>query len=162
MNQSLARIAVQAEGRNEYSAKAWQSRIAAAKAEMPEKQKREGIEFYRKYTEVMLRRYQRLSLRAGRMPSCLGQDMFRGRTSTYRIHSFEDAVIFVYDMNRCLEKMDSFERELLMRVAVQEYTQGEAAQLLGVSLRTVVRRYAQALDCLTEILLDRKLMRIQY
>jgi len=96
------------------------------------------------------------------MPSCLGQDVFRGRTSTYRIHSFEDSVIFVYDMNRCLEKMDAFERELLMRVAVQEYTQGEAAQLLGVSLRTVVRRYAHALDCLTGILLDRKLMRIEY
>jgi predicted DNA-binding protein (UPF0251 family) len=125
-------------------------------------QKRAGLEFYRKYTEVMLRRYQRLSMRSGRMPSCLGQDMFRGRTSTYRIHSFEDSVIFVYDMNRCLNMLDAFERELLMRIAVQEYTQGEAAQLLGVSLRTVVRRYANALDCLTGILLDRKLMRIEY
>lgn len=127
-----------------------------------ETQKREGLQFYRKYTEVMLRRYQRLSLRAGRMPSMLGQDVFRGRTSTYRIHSFEDSVIFVYDMDRCLEKMDVFDRQLLMRVAVQEYTQGEAAELLGVSLRTVVRRYANALDCLTGILLDRKLMRIEY
>ncbi len=124
--------------------------------------KREGLQFYRKYTEVMLRRYQRLSMRSGRMPSCLGQDVFRGRTSTYKIHSFEDSVIFVYDMDRCLTMMDSFEHELLMRVAVQEYTQGEAAELLGVSLRTVVRRYANALDCLTGILLDRKLMRIEY
>ena len=96
------------------------------------------------------------------MPSVLGQDVFRGRTSTYRIHSFEDAVIFVYDMERCMEKIGDFERELLLRVAIQEYTQGEAAHMLGVSLRTVVRRYAQALDCLTEILLERKLMRIQY
>ncbi len=71
-------------------------------------------------------------------------------------------MIFVYDMDRCLEKMDAFDRQLLMRVAVQEYTQGEAAELLGVSLRTVVRRYANALDCLTGILLDRKLMRIEY
>ena len=169
MNLGLALVDVYAEGCRQpaqrlgaVSAQEKQRTTDVAARTTGEAPKREGLEFYRKYTEVMLRRYQRLSLRSGRMPSCLGQDVFRGRTSTYRIHSFEDSVIFVYDMNRCLEKMDAFERELLMRVAVQEYTQGEAAQLLGVSLRTVVRRYAHALDCLTGILLDRKLMRIEY
>ncbi len=123
--------------------------------------RRPGLEFYRKYTESMLRRYMRLSMRAGRMPSFLGQDVFRGKMSTYRISSFEDAVIFVHDMDKCLERIDTFSRQILTRVALQEYTQGEAAHLLGVSLRTVVRRYADALDDLTQILLDRRLMRVE-
>jgi len=123
--------------------------------------RRQGLEFYRKYTEAMLRRYMRLSMRVGRMPSFLGQDMFRGKMSTYRISSFEDAVIFVHDMGKCIEKLDSFSQKMITRVALQEYTQGEAAHLLGVSLRTVVRRYGDALDDLTQILLDRKLMRIE-
>lgn len=123
--------------------------------------RRPGLEFYRKYTESMLRRYVRLSMRTGRMPSFLGQDVFRGKMSTYRISSFEDAVIYVHDMDKCLEKIDSFSRQIITRVALQEYTQGEAAHLLGVSLRTVVRRYADALDDLTQILLDRRLMRVE-
>lgn len=122
--------------------------------------RRQGLEFYRKYTETMLRRYMRLSMRVGRMPSFLGQDMFRGKMSTYRISSFEDAVIFVHDMDKCMEKLDAFSQKLITRIALQEYTQGEAAHLLRVSLRTIVRRYGDALDDLTQILLDRKLMRI--
>ncbi|HEX4021625.1 MAG TPA: hypothetical protein VHX63_10800 [Acidobacteriaceae bacterium] len=122
---------------------------------------RQGLAFYRKYTEAMLRRYMRLSMRVGRMPSFLGQDVFRGKTSTYRINSFEDAIIFVHDMEKCIERLDAFSQQILTRVAIQEYTQGEAAHLLRVSLRTIVRRYGDALDDLTEILLDRKLMRIE-
>ena len=124
-------------------------------------QQRQGLAFYRKYTEAMLRRYMRLSMRVGRMPSLLGQDVFRGKMSTYRISSFEDAVIFVHDMERCLQKLDAFSQKLIARVALQEYTQGEAAHLLGVSLRTIVRRYGEALDDLTQILLDRRLMRVE-
>lgn len=122
---------------------------------------RQGLAFYRKYTEAMLRRHMRLSMRVGRMPSLLGQDMFRGKTSTYRISSFDDAVIYVHDMGKCIEKLDAFSQQLITRVALQEYTQGEAAHLLGISLRTVVRRYGDALDDLTQILLERKLMRVE-
>lgn len=126
-----------------------------------ESMQREGLAFYRKYTEAMLRRHMRLSMRVGRMPSLLGQDVFRGKTSTYKISSFEDAVIYVHDMGKCIAKLDAFSQRLITRVALQEYTQGEAAQLLGISLRTVVRRYGEALDDLTEILIERKLMRIE-
>ncbi len=122
---------------------------------------RQGLAFYRKYTEVMLRRHMRLSMRVGRMPSLLGQDMFRGKTSTYRISSFEDAVIYVHDMEKCIQQLDMFSQKLVTRIALQEYTQGEAAHLLKVSLRTVVRRYGNALDDLTQILLDKRLMRIE-
>ena len=121
---------------------------------------RPELAFYRKYTEAMLRRYMRLSLRVGRMPALLGHDAFRGRMSTYRVTSFEDSVIFVYDVEKCLKKLDGFSQQLIRRIALQEYTQGEAAGLLGASLRTIVRRYGDAIDLLTQIFLDHRLLDI--
>ena len=112
------------------------------------------LAFYRKYTEGMLRRYQRLSMESGRVPSLLGREMFRGRVTSYKVRSFEDVVIFVNDVERCLKRLGRPEQQLLERIAVQEYTQGEAAGLLGMSLRTVVRRYPAALDELTGIFLE--------
>lgn len=118
------------------------------------------LAFYRKYTEAMLRRYARLSLSVGRMPALLGHDAFRGKMSTYRVTSFEDSVIFVYDVEKCLKKLDELSQELIRRIALQEYTQGEAAGLLQVSLRTVVRRYGEAVDALTHIFIERQLLSV--
>jgi predicted DNA-binding protein (UPF0251 family) len=118
------------------------------------------LAFYRKYTEAMLRRYMRLSLSVGRMPALLGHDAFRGRMSTYRVTSFEDSVIFVYDVEKCLNKLDSFSKGLIRRISLQEYTQEEAAGLLEVSLRTIVRRYSEAIDLLTQLFIDHKLLDI--
>lgn len=118
------------------------------------------LAFYRKYTEAMLRRYVRLSLTVGRMPALLGHDAFRGKMSTYRVASFEDSVIFVYDVEKCLKKLDGFSQELIRRIALQEYTQGEAAGLLRVSLRTIVRRYGEAIDALTHIFLENRLLNV--
>ncbi len=118
------------------------------------------LAFYRKYTEAMLRRYMRQSMTVGRMPALLGHDAFRGKMSTYRVTSFEDSVIYVYDVEKCLKRLDSFSQELIRRIALQEYTQGEAAHLLGTSLRTIVRRYGQAIDSLTQIFIDYRLLDI--
>lgn len=118
------------------------------------------LAFYRKYTEAMLRRYMRLSMSVGRMPALLGHDAFRGKMSTYRVTSFEDSVIFVYDMEKCLKRLDAFSQDLIRRIALQEYTQSEAAGLLRVSLRTIVRRYGEAIDSLTQILMEYRLLNI--
>ena len=109
--------------------------------------------FYRKYTEALLRRYLRFSMEAGRVPSLLGQEMFRGRMTTYRVRSFEDAVIFVLDVERCLERLEELERILITRITLQEYTQAETAALLHMGLRTVTRRYVLAMDRMTELFL---------
>ena len=116
------------------------------------------LAFYRKYTEGMLRRYLRLSMEKGRVPSLLGQEMFRGRVTSYKIRSFEDVVIFVHDVEMCLKRLTETEQKLLERIAIQEYTQGEAAGLLGMSLRTVVRKYAAAVDELTGHFLETGLL----
>ena len=114
--------------------------------------------FYRKYTEAMLRRYAAMAMEAGRVPSLLGREMFRGKVTNYRVHGFDDVVIFVHDVDRCLAKLDEGQRYLIRRIAVQEYTQGETAEMSGMSLRSVHRRYANALDELTEIFLERRLL----
>ena len=117
-----------------------------------------GYPFYRKYTEGMLRRYGKLSMESGRVPSMLGQEMFRGKVTNYKVHGFDDVVIFVHDVERCLKGMTLVQQHLLQRIALQGYTQGETAALLGISLRTVVRRYNAALDELTRMFLRRKML----
>ena len=112
------------------------------------------LAFYRKYTEGMLRRFVKLSLEAGRTPSLLGRELFRGRVSSCKVRSFDDVVIFVHDMGNCVGKLDTEQQKLIRRIGMQEYTQGEAAAMLGLPLRTTVRRYAEALDRLTQILLE--------
>jgi len=67
---------------------------------------------------------------------------------------FEDTVIFVHDVDRSLEKLDWFEKELIGKIVLQEYSQDQAAILLGCWRRTVARRYLEAVDRLTEIFLE--------
>ena len=116
------------------------------------------VAFYRKYTEAMLRRYLRMSMEAGRVPSLLGREMFRGNVTSYRVHSFEDVVVFCMDVERCLAKLSPEEKDLIRRVALQEYTQAETAAVLGVGVRYVSKRYAAALDRLTWMFLEAKML----
>ena len=113
----------------------------------------ETLAFYRKHTEALLRRYMQFSMEMGRTPSVLGNCVFRGRVSSYRFHSFEDPVIFVLDIEKCIKRLDPYAQSLIGRIALQEYSQGETAAILGQSLRSVVRRYAEAIDLLTGMFL---------
>jgi DNA-directed RNA polymerase specialized sigma24 family protein len=113
----------------------------------------DGIAFYRKRTEQMLRRYVLVALQVGRVPSLIGNSVFRGKASSYRMRSFEDAVIFVFDIEKCLKNLNSFEQELIARIALQEYTQEEAAKLLDQAERTITRKYPETLDKLSRIFL---------
>lgn len=58
-----------------------------------EEQPAEELAFYRRHTQSLLRRYMHMSMQMGRVPSVLGECMFRGRVSSYRVKSFEDAVM---------------------------------------------------------------------
>ncbi|MHB1699586.1 MAG: hypothetical protein ACYCSN_05520 [Acidobacteriaceae bacterium] len=117
--------------------------------------------YYRKYTEGMLRRYMRMSLEMGRVPSMLGKELFRGKVTSYRVKSFEDVIIFVHDVEKCLALLDATSIQLIGRISLQEYTQGEAAGLTGMSLRSVTRKYAVALDRLTVLFLRHDLLERQ-
>jgi hypothetical protein len=117
-----------------------------------------SLGFYRKHTESMLRRYLYASMQVGRAPSILGDPIARGWVSSRPVRTFEDAVIFVLDVEKCLSQLDSLDREMLNRIVIQEYTQAEASSLLGMSVRTIGSKFPQALDRLTEKLLESGLL----
>lgn len=111
------------------------------------------IAFYRKYTQALLRRYLRLSMVVGRVPSLIGREFFRGNVTHYRVQGFEDIVIFCHDVEKRLEQLGSMDRQLILRVGLQRYTRGEAAAMLGMNWNLCNRQYAFALDRLTEMFL---------
>ena len=114
--------------------------------------------FYRTYTEAMLRRYAVLSMESGRVPSMLGREMFRGKVTSYRVHAFDDVVIFCHDVENCIRQLQPRQQRLIQRIAVQEYTLGEAAGMFSTSLRSVQRHYHEAIDELTAVFLERRLL----
>ena len=117
------------------------------------------LHLYRDRTRAILRRYFRMSIELGRLPSLVGREFFRSRVTSYRMHTFEDAVIFVHDTERCLERLDPFSQQLIARIIFQDYTLEETAALVGCGRRTVVRRYPRALDLLSELFLEAELLR---
>ena len=118
----------------------------------------ESLAFYRGHTERMLRRYLYASMQIGRSPSILSEPIGRGWASSCRVKTFEDAVIFVMDIEQCINHLGSLDRELLSKIVIQEYTQVEAANLLGMSVRAVGYKFPEALDHLTEFLLASHLL----
>jgi DNA-directed RNA polymerase specialized sigma24 family protein len=117
-----------------------------------------SLAFYRKHTENMLRRYLYASMQVGRAPSILGEPIARGWVSSRPVRTFEDAVIFVLDVETCLNQLGSLDRQMLCRIVIQEYTQAEAATLLGMSVRAICYKFPQAVDRLTEKLLETGLL----
>jgi hypothetical protein len=117
------------------------------------------LHLYRDRTRALLRRYFRMSIELGRLPSLVGREFFRSRVTSYRMHTFEDAVIFVHDTETCLQRLDPFSQQLIARVVFQDYTLDETAALVGCGRRTVVRRYPRALDRLSELFLEAELLR---
>ena len=130
-----------------------QARPAEAQAKPPA-----SLAFYRKHTESLLRRYLYASMQVGRAPSILGDPVARGWASSRPVRTFEDAMIFVLDIENCLGQLGSLDRELLGRVVLQDYTQVEAAMMLGMSVRAVSYKFPLALDRLTEKLQEASLL----
>ena len=117
-----------------------------------------SLGFYRKHTESLLRRYLYASMQVGRAPNILGDPIARGWCSSRPIRTFEDAVIFVLDVERCLNQLGSLDRMMLSRIVLQEYTQAETAIMLGMAVRTISYKFPEALDRLTEKLLETGLL----
>jgi hypothetical protein len=117
-----------------------------------------SLGFYRRHTESLLRRYLYASMQVGRAPTILGDPIARGWCSSRPIRTFEDAVIFVLDVEKCLNQLGALDRLMLSRIVLQEYTQAEAASLIGMAARTISYKFPRALDRLTEKLLESGLL----
>lgn len=120
---------------------------------------RSDLSQYRPRAAALLRKYFRMSVEIGRLPSLIGREFFRSQVTSYSTHTFEDTVIFVHDMERSLELLDPPSQTIIARIFFQEYSYDEAAQLFRISRRSVARKLAGAIDALSIVLLDRGLMR---
>ena len=136
------------------------SRPAVVKAKVPEHDwdRDPDIWIYRKKTTALLRRYMRWSLEAGRVPSLLGRELFRARISAYTATTFEARVIFLHDVEGCLDRLQDFDRQLIARVVLQEYDHEAAAQILQCARRTISRRLPELIDELSEAFLKAEML----
>jgi hypothetical protein len=134
--------------------------LAVAEPAMPQWRARpiDGLAFYRKHSVALLRRYLSVSMELGRTPCVLGNVVFRGRVSSYRMKSFEDLVIFVFDIEKCLKQLDRPTQDVIGHVALEDYTMLETANITGDSQRSVWRMYGEGMDKLTRIFLEYGLM----
>ncbi|MDP9268593.1 MAG: hypothetical protein M3P27_09770 [Acidobacteriota bacterium] len=119
---------------------------------------KDELRMYRAHAIGLLRRYFRMSLELGRLPSLVGREIFRARVSSYRAASFEDLVIFVTDVERCVERLDEKSQLAIARVIFQEYSVEEAGRMLGCTERSVRTHLAGGLDRLAHIFLLRGLL----
>lgn len=99
----------------------------------------------------VLNRYFQMSMLVGRAPCFLDNKVFRGRVSSHRLPSFEDAVIFLFDVEKCLKQLDRLSREVVVHIALEDYTPSEAALLTGESKRSIQRIFGAALERLAEL-----------
>lgn len=113
---------------------------------------------YRERTVGLLRRYMRMSVETGRLPSLLGREFFRTRVTSYHAATFEDAVIFVHDVERGLEELRPFHQQIIARMVLQEYTQEEMSEGLRCCRQSISRFLCEALDRMTEVFLRMGLM----
>jgi hypothetical protein len=113
-----------------------------------------GMWLYRHRTIAMLRRYLRISIEVGRLPSLLGRELFRSKVTSYNMSSFEDGVIFVHDVEHALEQLNEFGQRLVATIVFQDYTQDEAAEVLHCGRRTVCREFPEAVDRISELFLE--------
>jgi DNA-directed RNA polymerase specialized sigma24 family protein len=65
----------------------------------------------------------------------------------------------VLDVERCLERLTTLDRQITSPVILQEFTpHAEAADLLPISVRTVCNKLPQAIDRLTECRVESDLL----
>src|SRR5581483_7757766 len=112
------------------------------------------------HTIALLRRYFSMSVEVGRLPAILGRELFPMRCQQFHVHSFEDTVLFVIDVEHCLDQLDPFDKELIARVVLQEFDEEKAARLMRCTSRTLRRRLFDALDVLTAMFLRKRILGI--
>lgn len=135
-------------------------RASKTKTRKPKAEEIAELELYmlRQHTHGLLRRYLYASFQTCRVGSTMRDPVGRGWVSSRPITTFEDALIFVHDMERCIKSLPSLDRDIITRVVLQEYTQTEAAVLLGMGSRTMSYKFPAAMDRLTEKLIGSELL----
>ncbi len=124
----------------------------------PEYSQQDDIGVYRGRTIKILHRYRALSLEKGRMSSSMSHLEYQASVSLYPTATFEDTVIFVFDVDLSLRELDKFSLELITRVIMQEYSPEATARSLQCSVKSVLRKVGEALDDLSKVFLRRGIL----
>jgi hypothetical protein len=117
------------------------------------------LSIYRDHCIALLRRYFCMSVEVGRLPAILGRECFPARARTYQLHTFEDVVIFVIDIERCLDRLHPFDKRLIALIILQEYTQEESARMLRLTERQVRNRLCDAIDAVSSQFLEKRMLK---
>jgi hypothetical protein len=102
--------------------------------------------YHRAQAIALLFRFFRTALSLGRMPSLLGREVFRSSLASRPARAFEDAVVFVCDVERCVRQLDPLDQRLLGFCILEDHSEWEAARRFHRSQSEVSRRLGGALD----------------
>src|ERR1022692_1970727 len=131
----------------------------AAVEEDDELDPRPEILCFRGQTFAIVRHFFEISSQVGRLPSLLGREFFRARVTHHAIPSFEDQAVFVRDVELCFARLSEPHAEMITLVALYSFSRDEVAEMLRASRTWVNHRFAEALDALSEIFLQARLLR---
>ena len=108
---------------------------------------------YRGQTLAIMRHFFELSCQAGRLPSLLCREFFRARVTHHAIPSFEEQIVFVRDVELCLERLSDEHAEMIQLIGLYDFSRSEICAMLHRSSTWVSERSAEAVDALAEIFL---------
>lgn len=114
--------------------------------------------FERTRTMALLHRFLRTALSLGRMPSLVGREIFRARVRARPPSAFEDAVLFVCDVEKCLGKLEPLEQRLIAYCVLENRSEWEASRQFQTSQGFISRHLGHALDVLHVTLCHRGLL----
>ena len=97
---------------------------------------------------ALLHRFLRTSLSLGRMPSLFGREIFRAQAQSRRPSAFEDAVLFVCDIEKCLSELEPMKQRLIAYCVLENRSEWEASRQFHASQGFISRHLAHALDFL--------------
>lgn len=97
---------------------------------------------------ALLHRFFRKSLLVGRMPSLLGREVYPARLQGRSVTAFEETVVFVCDVDRCLSGLEPIDQRLIAYCILEDHTEWEAARHFHRSQSDISRRLHLALDLL--------------
>lgn len=114
--------------------------------------------FERMRTMALLYRFLRTALSLGRMPSLVGREIFRARVRARPPSAFEDAVLFVCDVEKCLGELEPLEQRLIAYCVLENRSEWEASRQFQTSQGFISRHLGHALDVLHVTLCRRGLL----
>ena len=120
---------------------------------------RPEIVCYRGQALAIMRHFFELSCQVGRLPSLLCREFFRAKVSHHAIPSFEEQVVFVRDVELCLERLSDQHAEMIQLIGLYDFSVEEIAAMLRRGRTWVYERVAEAVDALAEIFLQAGLLK---